>query len=130
MNESLHELFNRNPFLGTRIFDTRAKSFIKNMLMKTGDTGLNVKNYCYRIEFQAQGMPHIHRVFWLENESIEKYLFSENEFEFDPQESPKFIDKIISCSTNTKDNILNTIVKEVQVNYHTNSCRKGQKKSL
>ena len=71
-------------------------------------------------------MPHIHGVLWLENSSIEKYLLSQNEFEFDPEKAPKFIDTIISCSTNTKDAILNKIVKEVQVHHHTKSCRKGK----
>ena len=86
MNESLHDLFNRNLFLVTRMFDSRAKSFIKLILMKNGGSGLNVKNFCYRIEFQARGMPHIHGVIWLEKISIEKYLLSENDFEFDPKD--------------------------------------------
>ena len=47
MNESLHDLFNRNLFLVTRMFDSRAKSFIQHILLKTGNTGLNVKNFCY-----------------------------------------------------------------------------------
>ena len=62
MNESLHNLFNRNLFLVTRMFDSRAKSFIQLILMKNYLTGLNMKNVCDRIEFQAQGMPHIHAV--------------------------------------------------------------------
>ena len=94
--------------------------------MNSGDIGLNVKHYCYRIEFQARGMPHIHGVLWLEKESIEKFLLNGNEFEFDPEEVPKLIDTIKTCSTNTDDTNLNDIVREVQVHHHTKSCRKGK----
>ena len=108
----------------TRMFDSRAQAFIKHILMKSDKSGLNVKNFCYRIEFQARGMPHIHGVLWLENESIRTYLIDENGFEFDPTEVPKFIDKIISCSTSTEDEAVNQIVKEVQIHHHTKSCQR------
>ena len=60
----------------TRVFDSRAQAFIKHSLMRSGYSGLKVKNYCYRIEFQARGMPHIHGVLWLEKESIKDYLLN------------------------------------------------------
>ena len=126
MDESMHNLFNRNLFLVTRMFDSRAQSFIKHILMKSDKSGLKVKNFCYRIEFQARGMPHIHGVLWLERESIKKYLIDEFGFEFDPKEVPKFVDTIISCSTSTDDDVLNEIVREVQIHHHTKSCRKGK----
>ena len=126
MDESMHNLFNRNLFLVTRMFDSRAQSFIKHILMKSDKSGLKVKNFCYRIEFQARGMPHIHGVLWLEKDSISKFLIDEDGFEFDSKEVPKFVDSIISCSTSTDDKILNEIVKEVQVHNHTKSCRRGK----
>ena len=126
MGESLHNLLNKNLFLVTRMFDSRVQAFIKHILMKSDKSGLNVKNFCYRIEFQARGMPHIHGVLWLEKESIRAYLINGNGFEFDPTEAPKFIDKIISCSTSTEDETVNQIVKEVQIHHHTRSCRKGK----
>ena len=49
-----------------------------------------------------------------------------NEFEFDSDKVPKFIDKIISCSTNTGDTVLDEIVTEVQIHHHTKSCRRGK----
>ena len=48
MTESLHNMFNRNLFLVTRMFDSRAKSFIKHILMGSNKSKLKVKNYCYR----------------------------------------------------------------------------------
>ena len=59
-------------------------------------------------------------------DSIKKFLFNGDGFEFDPKEVPKLIDTIISCSTSTKDDDLNEIVKEVQVHHHTKSCRRGK----
>ena len=70
-------------------------------------------------------MPHIHGVLWLEKESIKAYLINENGFEFDPTEVQKFIHKIVSCSTSTEDDMVNQIVKEVQIHHHTRCCRKG-----
>ena len=93
-------------------------------LMKNDKSGLNVKNFCYCIEFQARGMPHIHGILWLEKESIRSYLTNENGFEFDPKEVPEYIDKIISCSTTTEDEVVNQIVKEVQIHHHTKSCQR------
>ena len=127
MDESLHNILNRNLFLVTRMFDSRAKAFIKHILMKSDKSGLSVKNYCYRIEFQARGMPHIHGVLWLKEDSIKEYLLDKNGFEFDSNKVPKFIDTIISCSTNTGDTILDKIVTEVQIHHHTKSCRRGNK---
>ena len=126
MDESLHDLLNKNIFLVTRMFDSRAQAFIKHILMKSDKSGLNIKHFCYRIEFQARGMPHIHGVLWLERDSIKKYLINEDGFEFNQIEVPKFIDKVISCSSSTKDEVLNQIVKEVQIHHHTKSCRKGK----
>ena len=94
------------------IDDSRAQSFIKHILMKSSKSGLKVKNFCYRIEFQARGMPHIHGVLWLEKDSIKKYLLKEDGFEFDSKKVPEFIDAIISCSTSTGDEVLDKIVAD------------------
>ena len=122
MDESVHNLFNRNLFLVVRMFDSRAQAFIKHILMKSRKSGLKVQNYCYLIEFQAMGMPHIHGVLWLERDSIEKYLFENDGYEFDPEKIPHFINSIISCKSNTGDKKLDKIVQAVQVHHHTKSC--------
>ena len=67
--ESVNDLFNKNMMTITRMFDKRTRAFIKHVLMSHGgESGMKVKNYCFRIEFQARGMPHIHGVAWLERE--------------------------------------------------------------
>ena len=65
MSESKHELFKDYSFLITRLFDARVKSFIKNILMGSGDGKIQLAHFTYRVEFQARGMPHIHGVAWI-----------------------------------------------------------------
>ena len=79
----------------TRMFDNEVKSFIKNILMNH-----NVAYHCYRIEFQARGMPHLHGVFWLPPEIVDNY--SENGV-FDKDKVTDLIDEWISCSIITGD---------------------------
>ena len=124
MQESLHELFNKNILLITRMFDNRSRDFINNILMNQGKYGMKVVHYCYRIEFQARGMPHIHGVAWLDKESLKKYMIDDNGCEFNLEKVPELIDNFISCSTNGPNEKLNKIVKEVQVHHHTKTCRK------
>ena len=71
----------------TRLFDNRVKSFINNILMSND----SVEHYSYRIEFQVRGLPHLHGVFWLKKEAIEKYDVVE------------LIEKWISCSIHTNN---------------------------
>ena len=61
-----------NFFLITRMFNARVKAFIKLM---TADGKFS--HYSYRIEFQLRGMPHLHGVFWL-NENEIKDCIDEN----------------------------------------------------
>ena len=53
----------------TRIFDNRVKAFIKHILMANAD----IIHYSYRIEFQVRGLPHLHGIFWLNQNEIRKY---------------------------------------------------------
>ena len=128
MTESLHTLFSKNIFMLTRMFDSRAQSFIKHILMGHDKTGLKVRNYCYRIEFQGRGMPHIHGVLWLDRESISKYLIDPDGYEFNAETIPEFIDSIISCSTDGGDKTVNKIAREVNEHGHTPSCGKYKSK--
>ena len=128
MTDSIHTLFSKNTFMLTRMFDSRAQSFIKHILMGHNKTGMKVKNFCYRIEFQGRGMPHIHGVLWLDRETIKDYLIDPDGYEFDTKEVPKFIDSIISCSTDGEDETVNKIAREVNVHGHTPSCGKYKTK--
>ena len=103
----------------TRIFDNRVKAFISTILMANPD----VEHYSYRIEFQMRGLPHLHGVFWLNQDAVEKYKddktgdFKDNVTEL--------VDKWVSCSLDTGNENLDALVKEVNVHNHTKSCQKG-----
>ena len=82
--------YKNNFLLITRIFDNKVKAFVK-LLTGSGE----VEHFAYRIEFQIRGMPHVHGVFWLRKDVMEKYMVDE---EYDDKEITKLIDKWISCS--------------------------------
>ena len=64
-------------FLITRIFDDRVKSFLKNIVMNSGENEPKFRYYNYRIEFQARGLPHVHGVLWLDIEWLIQWLENE-----------------------------------------------------
>ena len=69
-----------------------------------------------------RGLPHLHGVFWLEEEAIKKYKDENGNYKDNITE---LIDKWVSVSLETKNPALNDLVKEVNVHHHTNSCKKG-----
>ena len=115
--------FLRNHFiLITRIFDKRARDFL-NLVMKAK----GIENYCFRVEFQMRGLPHIHGVGWLKPEIIQDCLDENGLFREDAEGEILVIDLIddwISCSLNTGDCALDQLVKEVNMHKHTKSCKK------
>ena len=80
----------------TRIFDNRVKAFLKLLTA----SGL-VHNYSYRIEFQLRGMPHLHGVFWLEEEEIKSCKNEEGDYI--DEKVVELIDKWVSCSLDTQE---------------------------
>ena len=69
---TLRDIVQKETFLVTRIFDQRVKSFIKNILMDQGEKGMKLKNYMYRVEFQARLAPHIHGCAWMKKDVIKE----------------------------------------------------------
>ena len=67
-------------------------------------------------------MPHVHGILWLKEETIRPYLDENGDFNLDTV--PELIDEWSSCSLNTGDEELDTLVKEVNVHHHTKSCQK------
>ena len=92
----------------TRIFDKRVKDFITEVMKKRG-----IVNYCYRVEFQMRGLPHIHGVAWLNPEKLKDCLDKNGLFREDKDGEKhliKLIDEWIKCSLefghgNQKENI-------------------------
>merc|ERR1712020_464689 len=57
----------------TQMFDKRARDFIGTVMKQKG-----IEDYCFRVEFQLRGLPHIHGVSWLKlPENERQYLFDE-----------------------------------------------------
>ena len=73
-------------------------------------------------------MPHIHGVLWLDRESFGKYLIDPDGYEFNTETIHEFIDSIISCSTDSEDETVNKIAREVNEHGHTPSCGKYKTK--
>ena len=53
------EVLKSNPVTAVQMFYHRVDLFFKLMLGK-------IKDYFYRVEFQARGAPHVHFLFWIE----------------------------------------------------------------
>ena len=106
----------------TRVFDKRVKDFLNTVMKDMG-----IENYCYRVEFQMRGLPHIHGVFWLKKEYIETCLDRDGLFRTDEEGEKNIIAKIdewIFCSRKFGDPKLEKIVNEVQKHNCTKTCYK------
>ena len=120
---SMTDFLKDHFILITRIFDKRVKDFHTEVLKKKG-----IVNYCYRVEFQMRGLPHIHGVAWLDKEQIKDCLSEDGMFREDKEgEGPiiELIDKWMRCSLDCGDDErLKNLVKEVNTHHHTKSCKK------
>ena len=67
-------------------------------------------------------MPHVHGVFWLDEEEKSNYQTDENKY--DKEKVVELIDNWISCSLDTGDEELDKIIKYVNVHAHSKSCKK------
>ena len=124
MSQSKHELFKDYTTLITRHFEARVKSFVKNILMGNGNDKIPFKWYNYRVEFQARGMPHIHGVAWICPEYLENLGLKGFLCDFSEKDLVELVDKLVTCEIPDKESSLHSIVKEVQMHKHTQSCLK------
>ena len=93
---SMTDLVKDHFILITRIFNKRVKDFHTEVMKKRG-----IENYCYRVEFQMRGLPHIHGVAWLDKEKIKDCLNEDGLFREDKngEESIiKLIDNWMQCT--------------------------------
>ena len=68
--QSQHEFIKEHVLSQTLTFDHRVQEFIQTIMMSKS-TGLPVKYYSYRVEFQLRGAAHIHGTIWVD---FEKYF--------------------------------------------------------
>ena len=69
-------------------------------------------------------MPHLHGILWLKTSAIEEYLLPNKTFDVNHEDISKFIDKWTSCSRETGNDTLDSIIKEVNIHKHKPSCKK------
>ena len=126
LNKSKFEILRDYIVLLTRQFDARVRSFIKHILMGTGKDKVAIEHYCYRVEFQSRGMPHIHGVAWISKQTLkDKFgiqgLLNEN----DDSKLIKLIDSLTTCRIPKDDEEFASVVTSVQRHEHKDvSCRK------
>ena len=134
LDQSKHELLKDSLITVTRHFENRVREFIKNILLgegldKDGSKRVKIKHYCYRVEFQARGMPHIHGVFWIDKTWLEEFGIKGDLLDQDNiQKTQELADKLISCKLPSNDNSFKDVVTQVQTHHHTKSCLKRNNK--
>ena len=104
------ELISKDPGTCARYFNNRVQKFFKHILKSPHSPFGILANSFYRIEFQHRGSPHIHGLLWIKN--VPHY---ENNTD---TEIIKYIDSIISCSSNEKNNKY----IELQKHKHSKTC--------
>ncbi|XP_073724526.1 uncharacterized protein [Misgurnus anguillicaudatus] len=115
------EILRSNPVTVMRMFEKRVDALMTQLLLSPAQPIGKVKDFFYRVEFQARGSPHIHLLAWVEGAP---------EFESDSDEVVcGFIDRYITCRLpdSMADPELHQIVTEVQLHSrkHSKSCKKG-----
>lgn len=114
-------MLRRHPVLAARMFDFRWHVFLKEVLMSPSHPIGKIKDYCYRVEFQQRGSPHVHCLFWIEDAPV---------IDRDPDDIViQFVDSKVSCQLLAENDPLFEVVSSVQQHSkkHTKSCRKGGK---
>ena len=83
--------------------------FMKSSLKPIG----HIVDFCYRVEFQQRGSPHVHCLIWIED--APQYQVSSN------LEITEFVDKYVTCSTNAYElaDLINS-----QTHKHAKTCKK------
>ena len=83
------KLLNSNPIKTARHFCKPLHHCIHRVILSDVQPIGPVRNYFYRIEFQARGSPHIHSIFWIDGapdlDTVEGR-----------RDAPQFIDHFIS----------------------------------
>ena len=92
--------------------------------MDQGQRGMKLKNYLYRIEFQARLAPHVHGCAWMKEEMFDKCRI-EGKPDFDPNSDKlkTLIDEFVTCELPLEEDLRIT-VQELQTHKCTKNCKK------
>ena len=113
---TINSLVAADPVSVCSVFEARWRCFLKNVIMDPDGHLGTVKHYFWRLEYQARGAPHIHMKLWIDGAPV--YGVNSNE------EVIQFIQKYITCSMPTDNQLLQDLVTKFQVHKCTKSCSK------
>ena len=113
--EKKSRLIQSDPVTCARHFDFQVQQFIFKFLLSDCTPLGKIEDWCYRVEFQQRGSPHIHMLLWIEGAP---------KFGQDSDEVVcTFVDKIISCLKPDGGSVLDELVGR-QVHNHSFTCKK------
>ena len=69
-------------------------------------------------------MPHVHGIAWMDFDGKDEDNYLNADKTFNTAKILKLIDKWISCKLPTDDENLRSLVKELNVHVHTDSCKR------
>ncbi|KAJ8893789.1 hypothetical protein PR048_006390 [Dryococelus australis] len=81
--------------------------------------GGQVVDYCWRIEFQCRGSPHLHMVVWVKDHP-----------NFETQEGIQINDRPRVCEMPFEDSNLGELVLKCQIHRHTHTCKTNNEYSV
>lgn len=111
-------LIQSDPVTCAKHFDHSLQSFMTNFILSDLHPVGNVTDWFSRIEFQQRGSPHVHMMNWCKNAPNLNY---------NNEEICMYIDKFITCSIQSADDSLATLVKLQQHKHSRTSKKKGKK---
>ena len=103
----------KHPAACSRYFHHRVQKFIRLILMNANSQFGHMKDYCYRVEFQKRGSPHIHAIAWTDLPTLEANP---------PEVICAKIDECISCSTNVTPEEQPFL--QLQIHRHSRTCHR------
>jgi len=116
-NEKQH-LIIEHPVALSRHFMVHVHAIMR--ILQNDDTLLGGKliDFWWRIEFQNRGSSHLHMLCW--NKDIPS---------FETPDGVALIDKVVSCTSRTGDDKLDSLIARVQIHKHTTTCYKDRQHS-
>ena len=104
------------PLTAVRMFQYRLHTFVTTFLKSSSKPIGQVVEYVIQIEFQARGSPNAHMLIWIKDALKLGYS--------DEEDVTAFIDKYASCLLPETDEELSTLVQNLQIHHHSQTCRR------
>ena len=108
-------LIQADPITCARHFDHTLRVFISHFLKSPQAPIGKLQDFFYRVEMQNRGSCHVHMLIWIEQAP----KLENNEI----PEVVQFIDKYVTCSKPSQDNLEMTELVSRQMHKHTITCR-------